>query len=57
VLQHYYHVLQERRHQARPNALLSYFKNKSEQHPIDVKTADDDPVDTDNPQLGHSSCQ
>jgi hypothetical protein len=29
VLQHYYHVLQERRHQARQTTLLSYFKKKS----------------------------
>jgi hypothetical protein len=39
VLQPYYHVLQETRCQARQTALLSYFKNKSEEPPIDPKTA------------------
>jgi hypothetical protein len=44
VLQSYYHVLQERRHQARQTTLLSYFKRKSEELPTEPNTADD-PVD------------
>jgi hypothetical protein len=57
VLQLYYHVLQKRRHQARQTALLSYFKKQFEATQIDPKMADDDPVDPDDPQLGHSSWQ
>jgi hypothetical protein len=56
VLQLYYHVLQERRHQARQTTLLSYFKNKFEELPIDQNTADD-PVDPDYPQPEHFSHQ
>jgi hypothetical protein len=45
LLQPYYHVLQERTHQARQTTLLSYFKNKSEEQPVDPKTAEGDPID------------
>jgi hypothetical protein len=57
VLLTYYHVLQERRHQARQTILLCYFKKKSEEPPIDPEMAEDDSVDPDNPQPGHSSRQ
>jgi hypothetical protein len=57
VLQPYYHVLQDRRSQAKQTTLPSYFKKRSEEPPADKKTADDDPVNPDNPQPGHSSRQ
>jgi hypothetical protein len=57
VLQPYCHVLQERMRQARQTTLLSCFKKKPEEPPIDMKTADDDSVEPDNPQTGHSSRQ
>jgi hypothetical protein len=52
VLLPYYHVLQERRHQARQRTLLSYFKNKSKKPSIDPQMAEDDPFDPDDPQPG-----
>jgi hypothetical protein len=36
--------------------LLYYFKNKSEELPVDPKTADD-PVYPNDPPPGHYSCQ
>jgi hypothetical protein len=56
VLQPYYHVLQERRCQTRQTALLSYFKKKTEEPSIDP-TTEDDPVNPDDPQPGHSAYQ
>jgi hypothetical protein len=41
VLQPYYHVLQERKRQARQTTLSSYLKNKSEESPIDSVEPDD----------------
>jgi hypothetical protein len=55
VLQPYYHVLQERRHQARQRTLFPCFKKKPVGPPADPTMAEDDPVDPDNPQPGHSS--
>jgi hypothetical protein len=50
VLQPYYHDLQEWRCQARQKPVLSYFKKKSQGPPTDPKTAENDPVDPDDPQ-------
>jgi hypothetical protein len=46
LLQPYCHALQERRCQARPTTLLSYFKKNSEEPPID-------PLNPDDQQTGH----
>jgi hypothetical protein len=56
-VQPYYHVLLERRHEAKQTTLFSYFKKKFKEPPIDPKTAKNDPVHPDNPQPEHSSCQ
>jgi hypothetical protein len=42
---------------SRQTTLLSNFKKKSEEPPNDPKTAEDNPVNPDDPQPGHSSCQ
>jgi hypothetical protein len=57
VLQPYYHVLQERRHQARHRTLPSYFKNKSEEAATGPKMAEHDPFDSGDPQPGLFSYQ
>jgi hypothetical protein len=54
VLQPYYRVLQER---ARQTIHLFYFKKKSEEPPVYPKPAEDDSVDPDDPQPGHTSRQ
>jgi hypothetical protein len=43
------------RHQAKQATLLSYFKKNSEEPPTDPKTAEDDPVDPDDPVRDPSS--
>jgi hypothetical protein len=57
MLQPYYHVLQESRHQAMQTILLSYFKNKSEEAASDQKMAEDEPFNPDDSHPGHYSCQ
>lgn len=57
ALQPYFHVLLERRHEVRQTTLPSYFKKKLKEPPIDPKTAKNYPVDSDDPQPGHYSCQ
>lgn len=57
MLQSYYHVLQDRRRQARQTILLAYFKNKSEETPVDPKTAEYDPAGPADPHPGQSSRQ
>jgi hypothetical protein len=53
VLQPYYHILQEKRHQARQTTVFIHFKKKSKELPVDPKIARDDPVDPDDPQAVH----
>jgi hypothetical protein len=42
---------------SKANNALSYFKKWSEEPPVDPKMAEDDAVDPDDPQPGHSSRQ